>query len=50
MSAQTHTSYRFSVEVRSLLAKLATLHGISRRAVLEMLVRKEARKEKLNAD
>lgn len=39
------TSFRFSEEGVSLLAKLAEHHGINQTALIEMLLRKEARAE-----
>lgn len=39
------TSFRFSEEGTSLLARLAEHHGINQTALIEMLLRKEARSE-----
>ena len=44
MSPTTHTSYRISPEGRELLAKLAAHFGVSRTAMLELLIREKARK------
>ncbi len=41
------TSYRLTPEARRLLAALAEKKGISKTAVLEVLIRKEAKEEGL---
>jgi predicted DNA-binding protein len=41
------TSYRLTPEARRLLAALAEKKGISKTAVLEILIRKEAKEESI---
>jgi len=43
------TSYRLSAEAKALLAALARYYGTSQTAVIEMLVRDRARREKVKA-
>ena len=44
MTTTTHTSYRLSGEARRLLAELSEHYGLTRTAVLEWLIRTQARK------
>jgi hypothetical protein len=44
------TSFHLSPEAKSLLTLLGKQHGLSRAAVVEMLIRKEARRMKIEAE
>jgi predicted DNA-binding protein len=44
MSPTPHTSFRLSPEAKKLLAGIAKANGLTQTAVLEMLIRKEARR------